>query len=213
MNDVEILYEETHYRGDFSLCRYTLRHRLFVGGWGEAMDREIFDRGHAVAVVLYDPDRDLLVLIEQFRAGAFIAARQGRLPNDFSPWLIEIVAGIIDEGEQPEDVARREAMEEAGCVIRELERFNWILASPGGSTETIIFYLGLINAPEAGGIHGLDDEHEDIRVIVAPPGDVYAWIDEGRIVNGPALVGLQWFRVHHHRLRERHGPRPGEPAG
>jgi ADP-ribose pyrophosphatase len=205
MNDAEILHEETPYRGDFSLFRYSLRHRLFLGGWSEAMDREIFDRGHAVAVVLYDPDQDLLVLIEQFRAGAFVAARQGRLPDDFSPWLIEIVAGIIKEGEQPEDVARREAMEEAGCAIRKLERLNWILASPGGSTETIIFYLGLTQAPPDGELHGLSDEHEDIRVLVAPPEEVYGWIDQGRVVNGPALVGLQWFRIHQDQLRT--GPR------
>ena len=210
---VEVLDKQPAYSGYFRLDRYRLRHRLYEGGWGQPFERELFERGHAVSVVLYDPDRDVLVLIEQFRIGAFVAGRQPGLQGAFSPWLIEIVAGIIDEGETAEEVARREAMEEAGCEITHLERICLILTSPGGSSETVEFFLGLTEAPEAGGIHGLDDEHEDIRVIVAPPGDVYAWIDQGRIVNGPALVGLQWFRVHHHRLRERHGPKPGEPAG
>ena len=164
------------------------------------------------SALFYDPIRDLLVLIEQFRVGAFIAGREPGLSGAFSPWLIEIVAGIIDQGQTAEEVARREAIEEAGCKISHIERIGIILTSPGGSSETVEFYLGLTHAPETGGIHGLDDEHEDIRVIVTSPEEVYAWIDTGRIVNGPALVGLQWFRVHHQQLRERHGrPAPNSP--
>ena len=202
--DVEVLEKQPGYAGYFRIDRYRLRHRLYAGGWGPPFERELFERGHAVSVVLYDPDRDLLVLIEQFRIGAFVAGRESRLSDDLSPWLIEIVAGIIDEGETAEQVARREAIEEAGCEIIGLERIGVIFTSPGASSETVEFYLGLTRAPEAGGIHGLDDEHEDIRVLVASPEEVYAWIDQGRIVNGPALVGLQWFRVNQRRLRGRH---------
>jgi ADP-ribose diphosphatase len=205
-DDVEVLRREEVYAGYFRIDRYRLRHRLYAGGWGPSFRREVFERGHAVSVVLYDPDHDLLVLIEQFRIGAFVAGREPGLSGAFSPWLIEIVAGIIDEGQTAEQVARREAVEEAGCEITHLERIGVILTSPGGSSETVEFYLGLTHAPEAGGIHGLDDEHEDIRVLVAPPEEVYTWIDQGWIVNGPALVGLQWFRVHQERLRRRHGP-------
>jgi ADP-ribose diphosphatase len=208
--DAEVLEKQPAYSGYFRVDRYQLRHRLYAGGWGPPFEREVFERGHAVGVVLYDPIRDLLVLIEQFRVGAFIAGREPGLSGAFSPWLIEIVAGIIDEGETAQEVARREAIEEAGCEISHIERIGVILTSPGGSSETVEFYLGLTHAPETGGIHGLDEEHEDIRVIVAPPEEVYAWIDEGRIVNGPALVGLQWFRVHHQQLRERHGPTRAE---
>jgi ADP-ribose pyrophosphatase len=204
--DVEVLEQRPAYAGYFRVDRYQLRHRLYAGGWGPPFEREVFERGHAVSVVLYDPTRDLLVLIEQFRVGAFIAGREPGLNGAFSPWLIEIVAGIIDEGETAEEVARREAIEEAGCEISHIERIGIILTSPGVSSETVEFYLGLTHAPETGGIYGLDDEHEDIRVIVVSPEEVYAWIDEGRIVNGPALVGLQWFRVHHQQLRDRHGP-------
>ena len=203
-DDVEVARREEAYSGYFRVDRYRLRHRLYDGGWGPMFEREIFERGHAVGVVLYDPDRDLLVLIEQFRVGAFVAGREPGLAGAFSPWLIEIVAGIIDQGETPEAVARREAVEEAGCEISHLERIGVILTSPGGSSETVELYLGLTRAPALGGIHGLDDEHEDIRVLVAPPEEVWRWIDQGRIVNGPALVGLQWFRVHQEQIRKRH---------
>src|SRR5512132_1940924 len=205
-DDVEVIGRDEAYAGYFRLDRYRLRHRLYAGGWGPMFEREIFERGHAVSVVLYDPDRDLLVLIEQFRVGAFVAGHEPSMTGAFSPWLIEIVAGIIDEGETAEAVARREAIEEAGCEISHLERIGVILTSPGGSSETVTLYLGLTHAPETGGIHGLDEEHEDIRVLVAPPEEVWRWIDTGRIVNGPSLVGLQWFRIHQERLRDQHGP-------
>jgi ADP-ribose pyrophosphatase len=199
--DVDVLEKHTEWSGYFRVDRYRLRHRLFAGGWGRPMEREVFERGHAVAAVLYDSTRDRMVLIEQFRPGAFAAAGEPHLAGAFAPWLIEIVAGIIDEGETPEQVIRREALEEAGCTINELRPITTILTSPGGSTETVMLYLGLTDAPSTGGVHGLAEEHEDIRVLVVPPEEVWAWIDAGRIVNGPALVGLQWFRIHQERLR------------
>ncbi len=208
-DDVEILEQQTAFQGYFRVDRYRLRHRLFAGGWGQPMQREIFERGHAVAAVLYDPARDQMVLIEQFRPGAFIAAQEPHLAGAFTPWLIEIVAGIIDEGETPDAVIRREAVEEAGCHIRHLEPIGPILATPGGSSETIMLYLGLVDAPAEAGVFGLDEEHEDIRVLIASPDDVWKWMDAGRIVNGPALVGLQWFRIHQQRLR---GAAAGEAA-
>ena len=202
IGDVEILEKQDAFSGYFRIVRYRLRHRLYAGGWGPPMQREIFERGHAVAVVLYDPVKDLMVLIEQFRPGAFVAAAEGHLEASVSPWLIEIVAGIIDAGETAEQVVRREAIEEAGCTIRELIEIGPILTTPGGSSETVFLYLGYVDAPAGGGLHGLADEHEDICVLVASPDEVWRWMDERRIVNGPALVGLQWFRIHQGRLRQ-----------
>ncbi|MBK8174577.1 MAG: NUDIX domain-containing protein [Rhodospirillales bacterium] len=202
-SDVDILNKETAFDGYFRVDRYTLRHRLYDGGWSSPMQREIFERGHAVAAILYDPNRDLLVLIEQFRPGAFVAASEAHAMGAFSPWLIEIVAGIIDEGETPEEVVRREAVEEAGCSTGELVKIGTILTSPGGSSESIVLFYGEVDAPGSGEIHGLDAEHEDIRVLVTSPEDVWQWMDAGRIVNGPALVGLQWFRLRQDTLRRR----------
>jgi ADP-ribose pyrophosphatase len=173
------------------------------------MHREMLERGHAVGVVLYDPDLDTLVLIEQFRIGALAACRTPWLPEGSSPWLLEIVAGIIDPGETPEAVARREAIEEAGCEIAELEPVCVFLVTPGVSSETIVLYAGRVDASDVGGIHGLDHEHEDIRVVAAPAADVFRWLDEGRFINATALVGLQWFRANHADLRARWRKAPG----
>lgn len=201
-DDVDVLTCETRFQGYFRIDSYRLRHRQFNGGWSGPMDREIFERGQAVAIVLYDPVKDLLVLIEQFRPGVHAAVCTGQIDGVDSPWLIEIVAGIIDKGETPETVARREAMEEAGCRVGELTFINRIFASPGGSSETVALYFALIEAPAEGGIHGLDHEHEDIRVLLVSPDEVNRWMDEGRIINGPALVGLQWFRLNATRFRQ-----------
>lgn len=200
-NDVEVLAQETCHQGYFRVDRYRLRHRLFDGGWSTPMVREVFERGHAVAVIPFDPVRNCLVLIEQFRAGAFAAARTGWLPETVSPWLIEMVAGIIDEGETPEAVARRETVEEAGCTVRELVPVCRVLASPGGSSETVAIYCGRIDADEATAFAGIAHEHEDIRVLVVPPEEAFEWLDSGRIVNAVAVVALHWFRANHARLR------------
>lgn len=199
--DVEVIERETPFRGYFRLDRYRLRHRLFAGGWSEPMVREVLERGHAVAVILYDPDRDEVVLIEQFRPGAFAAAQSIALAADISPWLLEVVAGIIDDGETPEEVARREAVEEAGLEVRDMVFACRILASPGCSSETITIYCGRIDACDAGGTFGLTHEHEDIRVVVMPTADVFRWLDEGRFVNATAAVALYWLQANRDRLR------------
>ena len=107
--DVEILDKSEQYKGYFRINRYRLRHRLYAGGWSGELQRELFERGHAVGVLPYDPAADSVVLIEQFRIGALVAGME--------PWLTEIVAGIIEEGEAPEEVARRETREEAGLEV------------------------------------------------------------------------------------------------
>jgi ADP-ribose pyrophosphatase len=199
--DVTVESHEVGYQGYFRVDRYRLRHRLFAGGWSAVVGREVFERGQAVACVLYDADQDRLVLIEQFRAGAFAAGYTGQIADIASPWLIEIVAGIIGAGERPEDVVRREAMEEAGCTVRALEPICRIFATPGAGSETVALYFAQVTAPPAGTLHGLDAEHEDIRLHLVTPEDAFAWIAAGRIVNGPAIIGLQWFQLNAPRLR------------
>lgn len=211
--DAEVQARERVFQGYFAIDRYRLRHRLHHGGWSKPMEREIFERGQAAAIVLYDPARDALVLIEQFRPGVLAAAVSGQVCDPGGPWLIEIVAGIITPGETAAEVARREAMEEAGCrVDGALEHIGRIFASPGASSETISLFFARTHAPEAGTVHGLAHEHEDIRLLIARPEQVYCWIDDGRIVNGPSLVGLQWFRIHEQRLRGYATPSSRRPA-
>ena len=146
-SDVGVIERETVFQGYFRVDRFRLRHKLFAGGWSSEMSREVFERGHAVTVLPYDPARDEVVLIEQFRPGAFAAGK--------NPWLIECVAGIIEDGEMPEDVAYREIVEETGLSVSDQWHMLGMFVSPGAVTEFIELYLGRVDARDAGGVHGL----------------------------------------------------------
>ncbi|HEX9488733.1 MAG TPA: NUDIX domain-containing protein [Stellaceae bacterium] len=196
---IEILDRETAYQGFFRIDRYRLRHRLYSGGWSGELTREIFERGHAVGVLLYDPARDALVLIKQFRLAAHLAG--------FPAWQLEIVAGIIDRpGESAPEVARREAKEEAGLTIEgEVLPVHRYLTSPGGSTETVTLYCGRIDSRDAGGIHGCADEQEDIKVIVKSYDETMQLLRTGKINNGFTIVALYWLAANRARLRRKWG--------
>lgn len=193
----EILDETIAYQGYFSLRTMTVRHELFAGGWSPPLKRELFQRGECVAVVLYDPDRDAVVLIEQFRVGAI---RSGK-----HPWLIEIVAGAIEPGEVSDDVARREALEEARCEIRHLIHALNFYTSPGASSELVALYCGIVDGSDLDGICGLAEEHEDIRVETVPFDDAMRMVAENRIDSGVPLVGLFWLATHRDELRLKYG--------
>lgn len=194
---LEILDRETAYQGFFRIDRYRLRHRLFSGGWSPVLVREVFERGRAAGVLLYDPARDAVVLIEQFRLPAHLAG--------LSAWQLEIVAGIVDrEGESEADVARREAKEEAGLtVLGELVPIHRFLTSPGGSTETVALFCGRVDSTGAGGIHGHPDEHEDIKVVVKSYSEAMRLVRERAIDNGFALLSLYWLAANRAKLRRR----------
>lgn len=192
--DVEIIEKSLRYKGFFNIARYRFRHRLFAGGWSGEIEREVFERGHAVGVLPYDPAADAVVLIQQFRIGALVAG--------FAPWQVEIVAGIIEENEVAEDVARRETMEEAGAVVGELIPICRYLVSPGGASESVMLYCGRVDSENLGGVHGLPDENEDILVEVRSFADAMAELNGGRITNAISIIALQWLAHHRDRLRE-----------
>jgi ADP-ribose pyrophosphatase len=193
--DFQLIEKKTVCQGYFRIDLYRFRHRLFAGGWSGEVRREVFERGHAVVVLPYDPERDTVVMIEQFRIGAAAAG----MPM----WQMEVVAGIIGEGEAPEAVARREAQEEAGCEILDLVPVYHYLASPGGSSETVRLFCGRVDSRGLGGIHGLPEEHEDIRVEVVPFAEARARLEGGRIGNAPTIIALQWLIQNRDSLRQR----------
>lgn len=193
--DFELIEKATLFQGYFRIDRYRFRHRLFAGGWSGEIRREVFERGHAVVVLPYDPERDAVVMIEQFRIGAAAAG----MPM----WQHEVIAGIIDAGETPEAVAHREAREEAGCEIRDLVPIYHYLVSPGGASETVRLFCGRVDSRGLGGIHGLPHEHEDIRVEVVPFAEARARLESGRIGNAPTIIALQWLVINHDALRAR----------
>lgn len=192
-NDIEVLEAKPLYQGFFRMMQYRFRHRLFAGGWSDIVTREVFERGHAVVVLPYDPVTDSVVLIEQVRFPA--------LETSKSPWLLELVAGMIEAGEAPDDVARRELMEEAGLEAKSLTSIGSYLASPGGCSERFYAYVATVDAALAQGLHGLAEEHEDIRVLVLPRSEAYALVESGDIDNGSTVIGLQWLELNHHKLK------------
>lgn len=192
VENVEIIEKTTPFQGYFRIDRYTLRHRRHDGGWTAPMTREIFERGHAVAVLLYDPIRDEVGLIEQFRPGALAAG--------WHPWLVEVVAGIIDDDDAPEAVAIREAQEEAGVAIGDLLPICKYLVTPGGSTETMELYCARVDAATLGGFHGLEEEGEDIRVFSVAADEAIGWIESKRVLNSCAIIALQWLALNRRRL-------------
>lgn len=194
-DNVDILKKSTPFQGYFRIDRYTMRFRRFDGGWSNEVTREIFERGHAIGLVLYDPIRDEVGLIEQFRPGALAAG--------WDPWLIELPAGIIDEGETAEAVAIREAEEETGMEISDPELIRRYLATPGGSSETMQIFVARIDSSKLKGVHGLEEEGEDIRVFPLSADEAFKWIESGRICNGMTIIGLEWLARNRAALRAR----------
>jgi ADP-ribose pyrophosphatase len=190
----EIMAKETVYQGFFRLENYRLKHTLYNGGWSQELKRELFRRGNCVAVLLYDPVRDEVVLIEQFRVGAILQPEK--------PWLLEIVAGAIEEGETAEQVALRESLEEAGCIIQEMITISEFYTTPGGASERITLFCGKVDALDVGGVHGLKDEQEDILVQTVKFNDAYKMVEQGEIDSAIPILALQWLALNKHKVQQ-----------
>ena len=192
--DVDIEKDEVVYDGFFKMHKRVLRHRKFNGEWSETMTREMMVRADAICVLLFDPKLDKLLLIEQFRPC---------LPEHESPWLLELVAGMVEPGESDEEVARRESFEEAGVEVKRLEYMMRFVPSPGGLVEHLRMYAGEIDASKVDleTTQGLDEEHEDIKLHLFDVDDVLPLLEQ-EIVNASAILGLQWFALNGHKLKQ-----------
>lgn len=195
--DLEIIDKSTVFQGFFRLEQYTLRHKLFNGGWSNEVKREVFERGHAIVVLPYNAHTDELVLIEQFRVGACSGC--------ISPWLLEVIAGMIEPGESAEQVARREALEEAGLTIGELWPMLSYLSSPGGTTERIQLFLGQLTGPVQQGIFGLAEENEDIKVHLVPRTAAMQLLEQQKIDNAASVIALQWLALNLDKVKSAWG--------
>lgn len=194
-SDVEVQSDEVVYDGFFKMQKRVLRHRKFNGEWSDYMTREMMVRSDAICVLLFDPKLDKLLMIEQFRPC---------LPEHESPWLLEVVAGMVEEGESDEEVARREAFEEAGVEIQRLEYMFRFVPSPGGLVEHLRMYAGEIDASRVDleATLGLDEEHEDIKLHLFDSADVLPLLEQ-EIVNASAIMALQWFALHGEKLKQK----------
>ncbi len=192
---VELVDHAVAFQGYFRVGRYFFRHGLYQGGQSGILKREVFERGHAAAVLPYDPLRDEIVLIRQFRAGAYVAGRH--------PWTWEIVAGILEGDESPEQLIRREAVEEAALEIRDVIPMHAVVLSPGACSETCATYLGRVDSAKAGGVYGLESEGENILVKVLPFSEARAMLDRDEIGNAIGVIALQWLALHRDEVRAR----------
>lgn len=205
-NGIKITQREEIHRGFFRLERYRLRHELYRGGWSAEIEREIFERGRTVGILLYDPDRDEIVLVEQFRLAAHLAG--------VPAWELEIVAGIVDkDGESESELARRESREEAGLeLIGEPIFIHRFMPSTGACTEVVDLFAGHVDASKADGIHGLADENEDIKVVVLRFDEAMRQVRADTIKNGPTLLALYWLAAERERLRRDWGASGAGPG-
>jgi ADP-ribose pyrophosphatase len=196
--DVIIAEEKTVYSGFFKIKKFLLTHRLFRGGSTGQISRELFCRGTSVGVLLYDPKTDLVGLARQFRIGC--------LENEQGPWVWEVIAGIIDKNETPEQSALREVKEESGINITHanLVPICNYYSSPGGTDERLQLYCAIAGLTEMENIFGLDDEAEDILFKTFACREVIGAMLEGSINNAATLIALQWLQLNRQNLREKH---------
>jgi len=198
--DVEIISRSLAHDGFLRIEHLQLRHRLFSGEWSEVFMRELQLKDPAVGVLLFDPGRDALLLVRQFRIGIFNDTQEHA--NEALGWPLEIVAGMVDSSEQYEEVALREAKEESNCIPSDLIKICEYYNSPGGSNEKIILFCGRIDSRRAGGVYGLSEEHEDIEVQIHSYVDAMRMLEAGEINNAMTIIALQWLQLHRQDLLE-----------
>nr|MBC7244818.1 NUDIX domain-containing protein [Chloroflexota bacterium] len=189
---VQVLEQHREYDGFFKLERVVLRFERFDGRMSEPIQRIVFERGDSAAVLLYDKERDVVVLVEQFRYPAYMR----EMPEGC---LLEIVAGTIDHGRSPEDVARSELLEEAGYALKELEYITTFYPSPGACSERIHLYIGYITSGAQVGTGGGVGAGEDIRVHVLPLDQALDLVDRGIIRDAKTIIALQHLALHRDR--------------
>lgn len=182
----EFLGEQPIYDGFYSVSKASFKHTKFNGGWTGTVEREVLNRGNVIGVLAHDPETDQIALVEQFRFGA-----KGEADN---PWLMEVIAGMVETGEQPDEVATREAWEEAGITVTAPTLISQYYSSPSSTTEQVFVYYAACDLSDVGGVHGLEEEDEDIRVHVVPANDAIRMLENGVIKNAISVVAMQWFQ-------------------
>lgn len=194
-SDVKNVCKKRVFQGFFNIDKVSLQFRRYDGDWSPVIEREVFERGEGAAVLLYDPDLDKVVLVEQLRVAA--------MNNKTSPWLIEVVAGIIDSGLSAEQTIIKETEEEAGLKLKEYFKINEFYLSPGGSSEVLHLFCAKISAENAQGLHGVASENEDIRVLVMDSQNAFEAVKTGKINNAITIIALQWLEINQEILKNR----------
>jgi ADP-ribose pyrophosphatase len=192
--DLEIIEERIGFARHLRVDIVRFRHRLFAGGWSGERVFDVVRRGGAAAILLYDPERDTVVLVEQFRLASLYAGT--------SPWQLECVAGLLEPDESAEAVAVRETREEANLdVIGPLVPIQRFMPATGSYDETVQLFCGQVDSAGAEGLYGMPEEQEDIRVVVRTIAEIEAMLDRGEIESSHTVICLYWLLRHRDRLR------------
>jgi ADP-ribose pyrophosphatase len=195
--DLRVSIEEDKlvYDGFYKVKMLKLKRKQFDGQWSRSYEREVVICRPAVVVLPYDPRQDKVVLIEQMRVGTIF--------DQPPPWLLECVAGVVDREVSVDVLAKQELLEETGLHCDKLEPVMRFWSSPGGSTEYMHGFYAKIDADNAGGIHGLSEENEEIRSCVLTRKQAYDAIAQGRVADASTIVMLQWLQMSFEALQKR----------
>ena len=181
----QIINKKNLYSGFFKLKKLEFVHQKHDGSWTDKVSREIFSGAHVSTLLPYDPVRKEIILIQQFRAGILSRHKENL--------LYEIVAGIIDKNENPDQTSIRECFEETGCDVKKLIHIQDYFPAPGSSESFYHLYLGEVESFKGTRLRGLKKENEDIMVSSFKIQEVRKMLDSKRIKNGLTLIALQWF--------------------
>ncbi len=187
----KIIKKTNLYKGFFNLKKFEFVHKKHDGSWSTKVEREIFSGANVSTLLPYDPQRDEIILIKQIRAGVL-----SRYDDDY---LHEIVAGIVDKGENAEDTAKRECYEETGCKVEKIVHIQNYFPAPGSSESYYHLHLGEVNSFNGERIRGLESENENILVKPYKVDNVRKMLKDGIITNGLTLIALQWFFLEYYK--------------
>ena len=192
--DTQTLNIETNHKGFFILNTAEVSYRQYDGTMSPAVNREVFVGTEASIVLPYDPVRDRVLLVEQFRAGPFVR-------GDKAPWMLEPIAGRVNPGETPEEAAHREGFEETNLTFSDLHTVAKVYASPGCNTEYFNIFLGITDLPDdIVGVSGLESEAEDIRSYLYSFDELMEMTDSYQAANAPLVLAALWLSRHRKRL-------------
>ncbi|MFW2094658.1 MULTISPECIES: NUDIX domain-containing protein [unclassified Acinetobacter] len=190
-NDVEIQSREYAFKGFVQVEKVSLRHRLFnQTEYTTTIQRELIRRKEAAGVLIYNDQQQKFALIEQFRVGA--------IDDDVSPWQLEIIAGVLDGDESPESCIRRESVEESGCELNQIRHLFSFYPSAGACDEIFHLYVAQAALPAEGGVFGMPDESENIKLHIIDYSDLCILLQSNRLKNAPVIMALQWLQQHLH---------------
>ena len=191
-SEYKINKKKNLYNGFYQLEKINFTHRRHDKTWSPNISREIFSGAHVATVLPYDPIKKEILLLKQFRVGIMSEGTH-------DPTIIEVVAGMIDGGETPEEAARRECFEETGCKIKKIKKIYSYYPAPGSSSSYYHFFLAEVDAFDGERIVGEKHENEDIQVKSYSIEEAMQMLREGEIINGVTLISLQWFFLNYYK--------------